>query len=108
MTICSTWTITLTTCSRISGAAWATGRGTISTPPAGGPRIPPASSSSTGIRKGAIVIWSSLTADVTSVGDGVAVPYVALRKNPEFCLLFADHVQKHLFNDGPATVQSLV
>ncbi len=54
--------------------------------------------------EGAIVIWSSLTADVTSVVDGVAVPYVALRKNPEFCLLFADHVQRHLFNNGPATV----
>ncbi|MEN6429100.1 MAG: chitobiase/beta-hexosaminidase C-terminal domain-containing protein, partial [Phycisphaerales bacterium] len=53
--------------------------------------------------EGAIIIWSSLNANVTSVSDGAAIPYAALRQNPEFCLLFADHVQKHLFNGGPAT-----
>ena len=52
MTICSTSTITSTTCSPISGAARATGRGTTIMPPAAGPRIPRASSSSTGMRKG--------------------------------------------------------
>jgi hypothetical protein len=53
--------------------------------------------------EGAIVIWSSLNANVTNVTEGAATPYAALRQNPEFCLLFADHVQKHLFNNGPAT-----
>ncbi|MBN1507413.1 MAG: lamin tail domain-containing protein [Sedimentisphaerales bacterium] len=53
--------------------------------------------------EGAIVIWSSLNANVTNVRDGAAIPYAALRPNPEFCLLFADHVQKHMFSDGPAT-----
>jgi len=53
--------------------------------------------------EGAIVIWSDLNANVTNVRDGAAIPYAALRQNPEFCLLFADHAQKHLFNDGPAT-----
>ena len=53
--------------------------------------------------EGAIVIWSSLNADVTSVSDGAAIPYAALRQNPEFCLRFADRVQKHMFNVGPAT-----
>ncbi len=54
--------------------------------------------------EGGIVIWSSLNANVTNVRDGAAIPYAALRQNPEFCLLFADHAQKHLFNDGPGTV----
>ncbi|MGE5297404.1 MAG: lamin tail domain-containing protein, partial [Solirubrobacterales bacterium] len=53
--------------------------------------------------EGAVVIWSSLNANVTGVSDGAAVPYAALRQNPEFCLLFADHVQKHLFYNGPVT-----
>jgi len=53
--------------------------------------------------EGAIVIWSDLNANVTNVRDGAAIPYAALRQNPEFCLLFADHAQKHLFNEGPAT-----
>mgnify|MGYP001278504487 FL=1 len=53
--------------------------------------------------EGAIVIWSSLNANVIDVSDGAAIPFAALRQNPEFCLLFADHAQKHLFNDGPAT-----
>ncbi len=53
--------------------------------------------------EGAMVIWSSLNANVTGVSDGAAVPYAALRQNLEFCLLFADHVQKHLFHNGPVT-----
>ncbi len=53
--------------------------------------------------EGAIVVWSNLNANVTNVRDGAAIPYATLRQNPEFCLLFADHAQKHLFNDGPAT-----
>ncbi|MCX5647310.1 MAG: lamin tail domain-containing protein [Phycisphaerae bacterium] len=53
--------------------------------------------------EGALVIWSSLNANVTNVGEGAAQPYAALRQNPDFCLLFADHVQKHLFHEGPAT-----
>jgi hypothetical protein len=56
--------------------------------------------------EGGIVIWSSLTANVTGVSDGAAVPYAALRQNPEFCLRFADHVQKHLFNGGPTTSEA--
>ncbi len=53
--------------------------------------------------EGAITVWSSLTTNVTNVSDGAGVPYVSLRKNPEFCLLFGDHVQRHLFNGGPTT-----
>ncbi len=55
--------------------------------------------------EGAIVIWANLNSNVTGVSDGAAIPYAALRQNPEFCLLFADHVQKHLFNGGPGTVE---
>ena len=58
--------------------------------------------------EGAMVIWSSLNANVTNVSDGAAIPYAALRQNPEFCLLFADHVQKHLFNNGPTTLRALL
>lgn len=53
--------------------------------------------------EGAISIWSNLNANVTGVSDGAGVPYAALRQNIEFCLLFADHVQKHLFHNGPLT-----
>ncbi|MBP7052623.1 MAG: lamin tail domain-containing protein [Phycisphaerae bacterium] len=55
--------------------------------------------------EGAIVIWSSLNANVTDVSEDAGRPYAALRQNPEFCLLFADHMQKHLFNGGPAMVE---
>jgi len=55
--------------------------------------------------EGAIVIWSDLNANVMNVRDGAAIPYAALRQNPEFCLLFGDHAQKHLFNNGPVTAQ---
>jgi hypothetical protein len=53
--------------------------------------------------EGAIIIWSDLNANVTNVRDGAAIPYAALRQNPDFCLLFGDHAQKHLFNNGPGT-----
>jgi hypothetical protein len=53
--------------------------------------------------EGAITIWSSLGANVTGVSDGAAVPYAALKANTEFRLLFGDHAQRHLFNNGPAT-----
>ena len=53
--------------------------------------------------EGAIVVWSSLTADRTNVTDGAGQPYAVLRTNKEFQLLFADHAHRHLFNDGPAT-----
>jgi len=56
--------------------------------------------------EGAIVVWSSLNANVTGVSDGGARPYVTLRQNDEFRLLFADHVHRHLFNNGPATSQA--
>jgi hypothetical protein len=53
--------------------------------------------------EGAIIIWSSLTADVTGVGDGVAEPFTCLRQNDEFRLLFGDHSHRHLFTGGAAT-----
>lgn len=53
--------------------------------------------------EGSLVIWSSLNANVTGVSDGAAVPYAALRSNTEFCLRFADAVQRHLFDNGPTT-----
>jgi hypothetical protein len=36
----------------------------------------------------------------TAVIGGAAVPYTACRQNPEFRLLFGDHVQRHFFNGG--------
>ena len=56
--------------------------------------------------EGAIVVWSNLNANTTSVSDGAAVPYNALKQNAEFRLLFADHAQRHLFNSGPATSET--
>jgi hypothetical protein len=52
--------------------------------------------------EGAIIVWSDLNTNTTSVSDGAAVPYNALRQNAEFRLLFADHAHRHLFNNGPA------
>ncbi len=52
-----------------------------------------------------ISVGSTLNANVTDVTDGAGIPYVSLRQNPEFCLLFADYVHKHLFNNGPTTVE---
>ncbi len=56
--------------------------------------------------EGAIVIWSSLGANVTGVSDGAAQPYAALRDNREFRLLFGDHVYKHMFHGGPLTSEA--
>ncbi|MGB2806995.1 MAG: lamin tail domain-containing protein, partial [Sedimentisphaerales bacterium] len=53
--------------------------------------------------EGAIIIWSSLTANVTGVSGGAGGPYAALRQNSEFCLLFADHAHRYMLNNGPAT-----
>jgi hypothetical protein len=52
--------------------------------------------------EGAIIVWSDLNTNTTGASDGAAVPYNALRQNTEFRLLFADHTQRHLFNNGPA------
>ena len=56
--------------------------------------------------EGAIVVWSSLDANVTGVSDGAAVPYVALKQNTEFRLLFGDHAHRHLFNSGSASANA--
>ena len=56
--------------------------------------------------EGAIVIWSDLNANVTGVSDNGARPYVTLRGNEEFRMLFADHTYRHLFNGGPATTEA--
>ncbi|MHC4735243.1 MAG: chitobiase/beta-hexosaminidase C-terminal domain-containing protein [Planctomycetota bacterium] len=53
--------------------------------------------------EGAIIIWSSLTANRTGVNNGAGGPYAALRQNSEFCLLFADHAHRYMLNNGPAT-----
>ena len=55
--------------------------------------------------EGAIVIWSSLNANVTGVTANGARPYVTLRDNEEFRMLFADHVYRHMFNGGPGTTE---
>ncbi len=49
-----------------------------------------------------IVIGSNLNSNVTGVSDNGARPYVTLRQNGEFRLLFGDHAHRHLFNNGPA------
>jgi len=56
--------------------------------------------------EGAITIWSNLNANVTGVSDGAAIPYVAMKQNAEFSLLFGDHAHRHLFNGGPAMVDA--
>jgi len=53
--------------------------------------------------EGAIVIWSSLNANVTGVNNSLAEPYAALKNNEEFKLLFADYAHQWLYNGGPAT-----
>ena len=50
-----------------------------------------------------IVIGSNLNSNVTGVSDNGARPYVTLKQNGEFRLLFGDHAHRHLFNNGPAT-----
>ena len=56
--------------------------------------------------EGAIVIWSSLNANVTGVADGAGQPYAALRDNREFRLRFGDHVQEQMFHGGPLTSEA--
>ena len=56
--------------------------------------------------EGAIIIWSSLYANVTGASGAIQEPYQALRQNEEFLILFADHAQRHLFNNGPATSEA--
>ncbi|MBN2594355.1 MAG: chitobiase/beta-hexosaminidase C-terminal domain-containing protein, partial [Sedimentisphaerales bacterium] len=56
--------------------------------------------------EGAIVVWSSLNANVTSVSANGARPYVTLRDNEEFRMLFADHVYRHMFNGGAGTTEA--
>ena len=56
--------------------------------------------------EGAIVIWSGLTTNVTGRGEAIQEPYKYLRQNVEFRMLFADHVHRHMFNDGPGTPQA--
>jgi len=56
--------------------------------------------------EGAIIVWSNLNANTTGVSDGAGEPYSVLRQNGEFRLLFADHVQRHLFNNGPAAPEA--
>ena len=56
--------------------------------------------------EGAICVWSNLNSNVTGVSGGAGAPYSALRQNPEFRMLFADHAHKYLFNGGPATVDA--
>jgi len=43
------------------------------------------------------------SSNVTGVSNGAGETYADLRANPEFNLLFADHVHRHLFNDGALT-----
>ncbi len=52
--------------------------------------------------------WTSLNTDITGATGGAAEPYQYLRQNPEFRLLFADHVQRHMFNGGGLTATSTV
>ena len=46
-------------------------------------------------------IDSTLTADVTNISGSLGEPYAWLRTNPEFCLRFADRVQRAFGNGGP-------
>ena len=56
--------------------------------------------------EGAIIVWSDLNANVTGVSSNGARPYVTLRDNDEFRMLFADHTYRHMFNNGPATSEA--
>jgi hypothetical protein len=48
-------------------------------------------------------IGADLNANVTGAAEATQEPYQALRQNAEFRMRFADDVQQHLFNGGPAT-----
>ena len=49
-------------------------------------------------------IDEAVAADVTGVSTGIAGEYSRLRTNAEFRQMFADRVQKHLFNGGALSV----
>lgn len=72
------------------------------------------SATSTGFRfpvwdaEAGLNIWGTLTTDVTGSTNGVATPYGRLRSNPEFNLLFADHVYRHMFNGGALTTNQTI
>jgi hypothetical protein len=51
-------------------------------------------------------IGNDVSTDRTGIGSGDGSPgrlYAALRMHPEFRMQFADHAQKHLFNNGALT-----
>ena len=55
--------------------------------------------------------WSSLYTDTTGSGSAnndIGKPYYYLRNNADFRMLFADHVQRHLFNDGALSPSATV
>jgi hypothetical protein len=59
------------------------------------------------------IVWDSevcLDRGRNRVGahDGIAAPYAALRRNAEFRVLFADHVYKYCFNNGPLCAEAVV
>ncbi|HEY7115819.1 MAG TPA: lamin tail domain-containing protein, partial [Tepidisphaeraceae bacterium] len=50
--------------------------------------------------------WANIGVNATGVGSAgndVAKPYFYLRNNPEFRMMFADHVQRFMFNGGALT-----
>lgn len=53
--------------------------------------------------------WSDRNTDAIAACEyaGVAIPFHELRENPEFRLLFGDHVQRHLFNGGALSVTAV-
>ncbi|MHC4742163.1 MAG: FN3 associated domain-containing protein, partial [Planctomycetota bacterium] len=71
-------------------------------------RLPP---NSTGMKffnwdsERGLTITTNINHDSTGVSAGAGEPYAALRQNSEFCSLFADHIHRHLFNDGATTTQ---
>lgn len=51
---------------------------------------------------------SPLTMNSMSDSRDVGQPHASLRQNPEYRLLFADHLHRHLFNGGVLTPESLI
>ncbi|HLB74931.1 MAG TPA: lamin tail domain-containing protein, partial [Sedimentisphaerales bacterium] len=45
------------------------------------------------------------TTDVTGRNEAIQEPYTYLKQNAEFRTLFGDHAHRHMFNNGPGTVQ---
>jgi len=52
-------------------------------------------------------IWGSLGTDNTASYAGVGQMYGQLVTNAEFRLLYADHIQRHMFNGGALTTTRL-